>query len=80
MARNMRLDLPANAQTFLTFDVSHTFAHSHLTMALEVESIEYTIDDILCIHRAWITKLYAEDNKSEVEIVELLYERRLVVT
>jgi hypothetical protein len=49
-------------------------------MAMELEASEFTIEEILCMHRGWITKLFVDDKKSEVEIVELLYERRLVVT
>ena len=47
---------------------------------MEVESLELTVDDVLRLHRGWITKLFVNDRKSEVEIVELLYGRHLLVT
>lgn len=47
---------------------------------MEIESLELTAQDILQLHRGWITKLSVDDNKSEVEIIELLYERRLLIT
>jgi hypothetical protein len=46
---------------------------------MEIRSLELTIEDILLIHRQWITKLYAEDNKTEAEIVGMLHRRRLPV-
>ncbi|KAH6661866.1 hypothetical protein B0J14DRAFT_313206 [Halenospora varia] len=47
---------------------------------MEVQSFDVTIRDILFIHRQWITKLYAEDNKTEAEIVGMLHNRRLPAT
>lgn len=47
---------------------------------MEVESLELTVEDILLLHQGWITKLFVEDKKTEVEIVHLLYERRLSVS
>jgi hypothetical protein len=47
---------------------------------LEIQNVELSIDDILSLHRHWITKLYIEERKSEEEIVDALYERRLPVT
>jgi hypothetical protein len=47
---------------------------------MEFQSLEFTVEDILLMHRDWITKLYVEERKTEVEIVEQLYERHLVVT
>jgi hypothetical protein len=49
-------------------------------MAMEVDTLELTIEDILCLHRGWIRKLFIEDRKTEVEIVEQLRDRRLRVT
>ena len=49
-------------------------------MAMEIETFEFTIEDILSMHRWWISKLFIDDKKSEVEIMELLSERRLVAT
>ncbi|TVY71322.1 hypothetical protein LSUE1_G010139, partial [Lachnellula suecica] len=46
---------------------------------MEIQHVELTIEDVLSLHRHWISKLYVEDLKSEVEIVQLLYERRLPV-
>ena len=47
---------------------------------MEGESFDLTIEDVLGLHRGWITKLFVDDLKTEVEIVELLYERRLLIT
>jgi hypothetical protein len=42
---------------------------------MEAKNLELTIEDILLLHQGWITKLFVEDKKTEVEIVHLLYER-----
>lgn len=47
---------------------------------LEIQNVELSLDDILSLHRHWITKLYVEERKTEEEIVGALYERRLPVT
>ncbi|KAH9205724.1 hypothetical protein DL95DRAFT_397415, partial [Leptodontidium sp. 2 PMI_412] len=47
---------------------------------MEIQSFKITIEDILSIHRQWITKLYIHDNKTEAEIAGILYERHLFVT
>jgi uncharacterized protein YutE (UPF0331/DUF86 family) len=47
---------------------------------MEIQNLEWTIEDVLNMHRYWITKLYVEDKKTEEEIVDLLSERRIVVT
>lgn len=47
---------------------------------MEVESLEFTLEDILHLHRGWITKVFLEERKTEVEIVELLYEHHLTVS
>jgi len=47
---------------------------------MEFQSLELTIEDILNLHRLWITQLYVEENKTEVEIVGLFQERRFPVT
>jgi hypothetical protein len=47
---------------------------------MEVESLELTLEDVLRLHRGWITKLFVDDRKTDVEIVELLYECHLLVT
>ncbi|CAG8980967.1 hypothetical protein HYALB_00012299 [Hymenoscyphus albidus] len=47
---------------------------------MDIRNVELSIEDILSIHRHWISKLYLDDHKSEMEIVDMLYERRLPVT
>ena len=47
---------------------------------MQAESLDLTIDDVLRLHRGWITKLFIDDKKAEKEIIELLYEHRLLVT
>ncbi|KAG9235602.1 hypothetical protein BJ875DRAFT_503925 [Amylocarpus encephaloides] len=47
---------------------------------MDIRNVELSIEDILSIHRHWVSKLYTEEGKSEVEIVELLYEHHLPVT
>lgn len=48
-------------------------------MSMEGQAVELTTEDILRMHRHWITMLFVDDKKTEVEIVELLYERHLIV-
>ncbi|EPE24696.1 hypothetical protein GLAREA_08549 [Glarea lozoyensis ATCC 20868] len=43
-------------------------------------NVELTVEDILSIHRHWVTKLYVQDHKTEEDIVSLLHEARLPVT
>jgi len=47
---------------------------------MEIQNQEWTVEEVLSMHRYWITKLYVEDKRTEEEIVGLLYERRVVVT
>jgi hypothetical protein len=47
---------------------------------IEMQNLELGIEDILSLHRQWITKLYIEDKKTEAEIVVTLYERRVSAT
>jgi hypothetical protein len=47
---------------------------------MDIQNVELTVEDILSIHRYWVTKLYVEDHKTDAEIVTLLHERRLPVT
>jgi hypothetical protein len=49
-------------------------------MTMEIEEIEFSIEDVLRFHQGWITKLYVEDGMTELEIVQELQERRLTVT
>lgn len=50
-----------------------------LLITVDMAAMEFTIEDILQMHRGWITKLFINDRRSELEILELLYEQRLVV-
>lgn len=45
----------------------------------DTQDFELTIEDILNLHRQWITKLYVEDMKAVGEIVESLHERGFLV-
>ncbi|KAH8592160.1 hypothetical protein B0O99DRAFT_247117 [Bisporella sp. PMI_857] len=51
-----------------------------MKMSMEIQAYEFTIEDVLDMHRGWIEDLFVCDQKSEAEIVQLLYERRFVVT
>jgi len=58
-----------------------TLRHRYILVGnMETEGLEFTVEDILQCHRGWITDLYINEEKTEVEIVELLHERRLFVT
>ena len=48
--------------------------------SMATQHVQLTIEDVLSIHRQWIIKLYVEEYKTEAEIVDLLYDRRLPVT
>ncbi|KAH7336574.1 hypothetical protein BKA65DRAFT_36891 [Rhexocercosporidium sp. MPI-PUGE-AT-0058] len=48
---------------------------------MEIQTIELTEEDLLNMHRYYVTSLYLEDRKTVVEIVELLHEKyKLSVT
>lgn len=47
---------------------------------MDIPGVELKIEEVLSIHRQWITKLYIEDSKTEAEIVDLLYEHRFFIT
>jgi hypothetical protein len=47
---------------------------------MEFQNLDLTVEDILNLHLLWITELYVQDRKTEEEIVDLLCERRLIVT
>jgi hypothetical protein len=49
-------------------------------MSWEHFPVELTTEDILQIHRDWISDLYTDYHKSAVEIVQLLYERQITVS
>ena len=46
---------------------------------MEGDAYELTVDDVLALHRSWITDLFVTERKTEVEIIELLYHQRFVV-
>ncbi|KAH6702926.1 hypothetical protein BKA61DRAFT_619778 [Leptodontidium sp. MPI-SDFR-AT-0119] len=48
---------------------------------MEIQTLEFTEEELLIMHRYFITSLYLEERKTEVEIVSLLWENyRLEVT
>lgn len=49
-------------------------------MSMEIQQIELSVEDILNMHKSWISKLFVEDNRSEVEIVQELQEHHLTVS
>jgi hypothetical protein len=49
-------------------------------MSMEIQPLELTVADILRLHRSWITMLLVEEKKTEMEIVELLYERKISIS
>ena len=49
-------------------------------MSMEIQSFELSTENVLRLHRHWITTLYVHQRKTEVEIIDLLYERNLPVS
>lgn len=49
-------------------------------MSVDIQPPELTLADMLRIHRAWITSLFVDQRKTDVEIVQLLYERHIRVS
>jgi hypothetical protein len=47
---------------------------------MEIQPPELTVAEMLRLHRAWITMLFVEQNKTEAEIVQMLYERNIIVS
>jgi hypothetical protein len=47
---------------------------------MELERVEFTLEEILAIHQDWIARLYFQDRKTEAEIVAALSQQRLIVT
>jgi hypothetical protein len=45
-----------------------------------MEQFELTMEDILEFHRGWLTQLYVEERKTEVEIIHELEDRRCIVS
>lgn len=48
---------------------------SNANMTAKNSELELTIEDILNVHRRYITKLYVDDRNTDAEIVDLLYGR-----
>jgi hypothetical protein len=67
-----------------------SFLHSQLSpcrnlfvlayLSMEIQPPELTVAEMLRLHRAWITMLFVEQNKTEAEIVQMLYERNIIVS
>ena len=49
-------------------------------MSQDTQPIELTVEELLRLHRNWITMLLIEQRKTEAEIVELLYERNISIS
>lgn len=49
-------------------------------MSQDTQPIELTVEELLRLHLEWIKMLIIEQRKTEVEIVELLYERNISVS
>ncbi|TGO58853.1 hypothetical protein BOTNAR_0173g00080 [Botryotinia narcissicola] len=47
---------------------------------METQTIEFTVEQLLDLHRYWITELFIMDKKSEEEIVNLLHHHQINVT
>jgi len=47
---------------------------------MDLEQIEFTMEEVLTIHREWIAKLYVQERKTEAEITNLLSHQKLIVT
>ncbi|APA09875.1 hypothetical protein sscle_05g046450 [Sclerotinia sclerotiorum 1980 UF-70] len=47
---------------------------------METQTIEFTVEQLLDLHRYWITELFIMDKKSEEEIVNLLHHHKIDVT
>lgn len=47
---------------------------------MEAEDIQFTLEQILNVHRPWITQLYVQECKTEQDIVSLLQERGFHIT
>ena len=46
---------------------------------MEIQNPALTVEDILSIHREWVTKIFIEDKHTEAEIVGILRKRHLLV-
>lgn len=47
---------------------------------METQTIEFTVEQLLDLHRYWITELFIMDKKSEEEIVNLLHHHQINIT
>lgn len=47
---------------------------------MEIQNVAWTVEDLLVMHRFWITKLYVEESKTAEGIFEILRERGVSVT
>lgn len=47
---------------------------------MDVQTIEFTVEQLLDLHRYWITELFLVDKKSEEEIINLLHHNQINVT
>jgi hypothetical protein len=46
----------------------------------KMEQFEFTVEDLLNLHRGWVTQLYVDERRTEVEIILQLQERRINVS
>jgi hypothetical protein len=49
-------------------------------MSQDTQPYELTVAELLRAHRDWIRMLFVDQGKTEVEIIELLYQRKLFVS
>jgi hypothetical protein len=47
---------------------------------MEIQKYEFTMDELLVMHRYWITNLYLKEKKSVQEIALLLQEQQIFVS
>lgn len=50
------------------------------SLKMDSQNIEFTVEQLLDLHRYWITELWLVDKKSEEEIVTLLHRNQIDVT
>ena len=71
------LPLAAHIFGILPLRPNPALVPAHLqTAAMDFQTLELTVEDILNLHRGWITELYIHDRRTDVEIVALLQEER----
>jgi hypothetical protein len=64
--------------TVSTWAVPNLFFLAHMSM--KIQPPELTVAEMLRLHRAWITMLFVEQNRTEAEIAQILYERNIIVS